>query len=104
MYVPLDLSSFELELQDIDVDGRPVDLRHPIITTLVHVHAALLLPLFHALWVTEGRGNANFYYAASLVMGVGGGMGVVDACFAGLRIAFGDVVESEREKWVVVQE
>ncbi|KAI9566946.1 PIG-U-domain-containing protein [Boletus coccyginus] len=79
-------------------------LRHPIVTTLVHTHAALLLPLFHALWVTEGRGNANFYYAASLVMGVAGGMGVVDACFAGLRIAFGDVAGGERDKWAVVQE
>ncbi|KAF8445050.1 GPI transamidase subunit PIG-U [Boletus edulis BED1] len=79
-------------------------LRHPIVTTLVHIHAALLLPLFHALWVTEGRGNANFYYAASLVMGVAGGMGVVDACYAGLRIAFGDVAEGERNNWAVVQE
>lgn len=80
------------------------DLRHPIVTTLVHTHAALLLPLFHALWVTEGRGNANFYYAASLVMGVAGGMGVVDACFAGMRIAIGDIAEGERDKWAVVQE
>lgn len=82
----------------------PTDLRHPIITTLVHIHAALLLPLFHALWVTEGRGNANFYYAASLVMGAAGGMGIVDACYAGLRIAFGDVTEGERDKWAIVQE
>jgi phosphatidylinositol glycan class U len=54
--------------------------------------------------VTEGRGNANFYYAASLVMGVAGGMGVVDACYAGLRISFGDTIEDERDKWAVVQE
>ncbi|KAG9313281.1 GPI transamidase subunit PIG-U [Chiua virens] len=79
-------------------------LRYPVVTTLVHIHAALLLPLFHALWVTEGRGNANFYYAASLVMGVAGGMGVVDACFAGLRIAFGDIAEGQREKWAIVQQ
>lgn len=79
-------------------------LRHPIVTTLLHTHASLLLPLFHALWVTEGRGNANFYYAASLVMGVAGGAGVIDACFAGMRIAVGDVAESEREKWEVTQE
>ena len=81
-----------------------VDLRHPIVTTLVHIHAALLLPVFHALWVTEGKGNANFHYAASLVMGAAGGMGGVDACVAGLRIAFGDIIESERDKWAVVQE
>jgi len=91
-------------IADVDVDAfMHVDLRHPIVTTLVHMHAALLLPLFHALWVTEGRGNANFYYAASLVVGVAGGIGVVDACFAGLRIAFGDVAESERDKSAIVQ-
>ncbi|KIJ57936.1 hypothetical protein HYDPIDRAFT_120161 [Hydnomerulius pinastri MD-312] len=30
-------------------------LRLPIVITLLHTHASLLLPLFHALWVTEGR-------------------------------------------------
>ncbi|KAF9227010.1 cell division cycle protein 91 [Gyrodon lividus] len=79
-------------------------LRYPIVTTLLHTHASLLLPLFHALWVTEGRGNANFYYAATLVMGVAGGAGVVDACFAGMRIAIGDIADGERGKWAVVQE
>jgi phosphatidylinositol glycan class U len=91
-------------------------LRHPIITTLLHLHAALLLPLQHILWVSEGRGNANFYYAASLVMGMAGGAGLVDACWAGLRIAVGDAkvwteekVDSEKGKgkviwWEVVQQ
>ncbi|KAG1715762.1 hypothetical protein ID866_1386 [Astraeus odoratus] len=79
-------------------------LRHPIVTTLLHIHATLLLPLFHALWVTEGRGNANFYYAASLVMGVAGGAGLLDACFAGMRIAIGDVAEEEQGKWEAIQE
>ncbi|KAG0701281.1 GPI transamidase subunit PIG-U [Suillus ampliporus] len=89
-------------------------LRHPIITTLLHLHAALLLPLQHVLWVSEGRGNANFYYAASLVMGMAGGAGLVDACWAGMRIAIGDAkaeaeekVEGEKGKvvqWEVVQE
>ncbi|KAG2142007.1 PIG-U-domain-containing protein [Suillus cothurnatus] len=91
-------------------------LRHPIITTLLHLHAALLLPLQHVLWVSEGRGNANFYYAASLVMGMAGGAGLVDACWAGLRIAVGDAkvgaeenVDGEKGKvkviwWEVVQQ
>ncbi|KAG2112314.1 GPI transamidase subunit PIG-U, partial [Suillus discolor] len=61
------------------------DLRHPIITTLLHLHAALLLLLQHILWVSEGRGNANFYYAASMA----GGAGLVDARWAGMRIAVG---------------
>jgi len=73
-------------------------LRHPIITTLLHLHAALLLPLQHVLWVNEGRGNANFYYAASLVMGMAGGAGLVDACWAGMRIAVGDAKIWAEEK------
>ncbi|KAG1861568.1 PIG-U-domain-containing protein [Suillus subalutaceus] len=89
-------------------------LRHPIITTLLHLHAALLLPLQHVLWVSEGRGNANFYYAASLVMGMANGAGLVDACWAGMRIAVGDAkvwadekVDGEKGKgkvWEVVQQ
>lgn len=91
-------------------------LRHPIVTTLLHLHAALLLPLQHVLWVSEGRGNANFYYAASLVMGMAGGAGLVDACWAGMRIAVGDAkicaeekVDGEKGKgkavwWEVVQQ
>ncbi|KAG2057859.1 PIG-U-domain-containing protein [Suillus hirtellus] len=84
-------------------------LRHPIITTLLHLHAALLLPLQHVLWVNEGRGNADFYYAASLVMGMAGGAGLVDACWAGMRIAVGDAKVWAEEKgkvvwWEVVQQ
>ncbi|KAG8214238.1 hypothetical protein J3R82DRAFT_11046 [Butyriboletus roseoflavus] len=61
------------------------------------------LPRTYARSVST-EGNANFYYAASLVMGVASGMSVVDACLAGLRIAFGDIAEGERVKWAIVQE
>ncbi|KAH7903612.1 PIG-U-domain-containing protein [Hygrophoropsis aurantiaca] len=64
-------------------------LRHPLPTFLLHLHAALLLPLLHALWTSHGTGNANFFYAATLVMGVANGAGVVDWCWAGMRIAIG---------------
>jgi len=76
------------------------------VTTLLHLHAALLLPLQNILWVSEGRGNANFYYAASLVMGMAGGAGLMDACWAGMRIAVGDVKVDEQGKgrWEVMQE
>jgi len=36
-------------------------LRYPIVTALLHLHAFLLLPLFHHLWVGTGTGNANFF-------------------------------------------
>ncbi|KAF8530385.1 PIG-U-domain-containing protein [Hysterangium stoloniferum] len=66
-------------------------LRNPIVTTLLHLHASLLLPLFHRLWLSQGTGNANFFYASTLVFGLANGFAVLDAIWAGLRIAFGTV-------------
>jgi phosphatidylinositol glycan class U len=68
-----------------------IDLKNPIVTTLLHLHASLLLPLFHRLWLSQGTGNANFFYASTLVFGLANGFAVLDAIWAGLRIAFGPV-------------
>lgn len=75
-------------------------LRYPIVTTLLHLHASLLLPLFHHLWITQGTGNANFFYASTLVFGMANGAALLDATWAGLRIAIGDV----KEGYDIVQE
>ncbi|KAJ8076195.1 hypothetical protein PM082_000613 [Marasmius tenuissimus] len=75
-------------------------LRYPIVTALLHLHAALLMPLFHNLWLAQGTGNANFYYASTLVFGCANGAAVIDALWAGLRIAVGE----EKEGWAVAQE
>jgi phosphatidylinositol glycan class U len=75
-------------------------LRHPIVTTLLHIHASLLMPLFHSLWLKQGTGNANFFYASTLVFACANGAAVVDCIWAGLRIAFG----SPGEKYVIIQE
>ena len=66
---------------------RPADLRHPIVTALLHLHASLLLPLFNHLWLTTGTGNANFFYASTLVFGMANGGGLIDAIWAGLTTA-----------------
>lgn len=78
-----------------------VDLRHPIVTVLLHLHAFLLMPLFHHIWLTQGTGNANFFYASTLVFGCANGAAVVDCLWAGLRIAIG---ETRDDKWAVAQE
>ncbi|KAJ3825355.1 PIG-U-domain-containing protein [Lentinula raphanica] len=85
-------------------------LRHPFPTFLVLLHSALLQPLFAHLWLSHGTGNANFYYASTLVGACAGGMAVVDAVWAGLRIAIEkagkdvkEVVEGE-EMVVVTQQ
>ena len=67
--------------------ASPTDLRHPIVTALLHLHASLLLPLFHSLWLTQGTGNANFFYASTLVFGMANGGGLIDAIWAGLATA-----------------
>ncbi|KAB5592578.1 Phosphatidylinositol glycan anchor biosynthesis class U protein [Ceratobasidium theobromae] len=70
-------------------------LRHPLPTFLLHLHSALLMPLASHLWLSQGTGNANFLYAATLVFGLANLAMVVDAVWAGLRAAF--VVEDGEE-------
>jgi len=68
-------------------------LRYPIVTSLIHLHASLLLPLFNHLWLSQGTGNANFFYASTLVFGVANGAALMDCVWAGLRIALGEMKE-----------
>jgi len=75
-------------------------LRYPVVTALLHLHAFLLLPLFHHLWIGTGTGNANFFYASTLVLGLANGGALLDCVWAGLRIAIG----KEKDGWVVTQE
>ncbi|KAI0001371.1 PIG-U-domain-containing protein [Russula compacta] len=75
-------------------------LRYPIVTALLHLHAFLLLPLFHHLWIGTGTGNANFFYASTLVFGLANGGALLDCVWAGLRVAIGKV----KDEWVVTQE
>ncbi|KAJ7025404.1 GPI transamidase subunit PIG-U [Mycena alexandri] len=75
-------------------------LRYPIVTTLLHLHAALLMPLFHHLWLNQGTANANFFYASTLVFACANGAALTDCIWAGLRIAIGE----PQEGFVVVQE
>ncbi|CCL99265.1 uncharacterized protein FIBRA_01280 [Fibroporia radiculosa] len=66
-------------------------LSYSVITGLLHLHASLLLPLFHSLWLTQGTGNANFFYASTLVFGMANGGVLLDSIRAGLRIAMGEL-------------
>lgn len=86
-------------MRTLNNEALHADFRHPIVTALLHVHASLLLPLFHHLWLGQGTGNANFFYASTLVFGMSNGAAVIDCVWAGLRIAFGE----HREGWEVVQ-
>ncbi|KAL1695025.1 GPI transamidase subunit PIG-U [Schizophyllum commune] len=74
--------------------------RHPIVTALLHLHAALLMPMFHHLWLAQGTGNANFFYASTLVFACANGAALIEGVWAGLRIAIGP----EKEGYSVSQE
>ncbi|CAD6983977.1 unnamed protein product [Tilletia controversa] len=77
-------------------------LRHPLVTTLLLTYATLLLPIFHTLWLgpgsRSGSGNANFFYAITLVWGLGGQAAVLDACWAWGRARW----EGERRERVAL--
>lgn len=47
------------------------------------------MPLFDHLWLNQGTGNANFFYASTLVFACANGAALVDCLWAGLRIAIG---------------
>jgi phosphatidylinositol glycan class U len=86
-------------------------LRYPIVTTFLHLHASLLLPLFNHLWLTQGTGNANFFYASTLVFACANGAALMDCIWAGLRVALtppnssGNVdYKEDEDEWAIVQE
>lgn len=49
------------------------------------LYATLLGPAFYHLWIYAGSGNANFFYAITLVWSLGLTILVADLIFAGLR-------------------
>ncbi|KAK0543688.1 hypothetical protein OC845_005998 [Tilletia horrida] len=61
-------------------------MRYPLVTSLIHIYCAFLLPTFNTLWLgpgsRSGSGNANFFYAITLVYSLGGGLGLLDLCYA----------------------
>jgi len=62
------------------------NLRHPLFTLTVYLYTLILLPLLHSLWLLTGTGNANFFYAATMVHGLNSCLAVEDVLGAGLRI------------------
>ena len=73
---------------------------HSTMTSLIHLHAPLPLPLFNHLWSSQGTGNANFFSGSTLVFGIINGAALMDCVWGGLRIALGEVKEGyEAVQW-----
>ncbi len=63
-------------------------LRYQIVSVLVLLHAFALAPTFYHLWINLGSGNANFFYAITLVLGLGVGLLISDLIWAELRVEY----------------
>lgn len=60
-------------------------MRYTFFAVSVLLYASLLGPVFHHLWIYAGSGNANFFYAITLVWSLGLIILVTDTTFAVLR-------------------
>ncbi|CAG8501437.1 8685_t:CDS:2 [Ambispora gerdemannii] len=63
-------------------------MRYNFFTTNIFLYSSVLAPIFYHLWIYAGSGNANFFYAITLVYSVGNIILLVDATFAMLRREF----------------
>ena len=79
---PRKLSSLLGDLLQADIGAV---MRYAFIASSVLLYASLLGPAFYYLWIYAGSGNANFFYAITLVWSLGLAMFVGDSLFAVLR-------------------
>jgi phosphatidylinositol glycan class U len=60
-------------------------MRYSFLTAALIIYALFLGPAFYHLWIYAGSGNANFFYAITLVWSLGLSLLVSDLTFAVLR-------------------
>ncbi|KAH9892108.1 PIG-U-domain-containing protein [Xylariomycetidae sp. FL2044] len=60
-------------------------MRYSFVTASVILYSTFLGPAFYYLWIYAGSGNANFFYAITLVWSLGQSLLVSDLTFAVLR-------------------
>ncbi|KAK0731855.1 GPI transamidase subunit PIG-U [Lasiosphaeris hirsuta] len=60
-------------------------MRYTFVIAAVIMYTTFLGPAFYHLWIYAGSGNANFFYAITLVWGLGQSLLVCDLTFAVLR-------------------
>lgn len=61
-------------------------------TALLYAYSLVFLPAFHELWTVTGSGNANFFFASTLVFALAGTSGLLDALWAKGQLVY----EAER--------
>jgi phosphatidylinositol glycan class U len=60
-------------------------MRYPFVASSALLYATLLGPAFYHLWIYAGSGNANFFYAITLVWSLGLSIVLADSILAALR-------------------
>ena len=60
-------------------------MRYSFVESSIVLYATLLGPAFYYLWIYAGSGNANFFYAITLVWSLGWSLLLADVLFAVLR-------------------
>ncbi|RYP64748.1 hypothetical protein DL769_006553 [Monosporascus sp. CRB-8-3] len=60
-------------------------MRYTFLAASTILYASFLGPAFYHLWIYAGSGNANFFYAITLVWSLGQSLLVSDLAFASLR-------------------
>ncbi|BCS24122.1 GPI-anchor transamidase subunit GAB1 [Aspergillus puulaauensis] len=60
-------------------------MRYTFFSVSAILYASLLGPAFYHLWIYAGSGNANFFYAITLVWSLGLSLVIADTVFAALR-------------------
>ena len=60
-------------------------MRYTFFAVATLLYAVLLGPAFHYLWIYAGSGNANFFYAITLVWSLGMTVIIADTIWAVLR-------------------
>ena len=66
-------------------DANYLVMRYNFFAVATLLYATLLGPAFYHLWIYAGSGNANFFYAITLVWSLGLSVIVVDSLYAVLR-------------------
>ena len=60
-------------------------MRYSFIATIALLYSVVLGPAFYYLWIYAGSGNANFFYAITLVWSLGLLVVIADSLYAVLR-------------------
>ena len=63
-------------------------MRHSFLITNLFAYSSALGPAFYTLWIYWGSGNANFFYAITLLFGLGQVLLFVDSTYALMRREF----------------